>query len=176
MNTDQSNWIERLTQRIPGYSGYARRESRRDEDKRYREHLADELRAAKNVLTEAVRELSSSGRLFETGAIERLTKKLDGLENRVRFASYGYAGFFDAVKVDDAQLAALYQFDLSLTESINNLTTQARTLLSRGATRDALKTAARELETEIDELNARFDERHRVVENFNAQQGRPFTA
>ncbi|GAC1396720.1 MAG: hypothetical protein NVSMB56_11680 [Pyrinomonadaceae bacterium] len=176
MNTDQSNWIERLTQKIPGYAGYASRENRRDVDKLHREHLADDLRATKSALTDVVRELSSSGRLFETGAVERLVKKLDGLENRVRFASYGYAGFFDTVKVDDAQLAALYQFDLMLTENVGKLLNDARALKSKSATTEALKAATGEMETSIDEFTHRFDERHRVIENFNAQQGRPFNA
>ena len=38
--TDTRNWIEKLTSKIPGYSGYVDRETRRDIDKLHREHLA----------------------------------------------------------------------------------------------------------------------------------------
>ena len=82
------NWIERLSSKIPGYSGYVDRERRRDIDKLHREHLADRLRALKPQLTDLVRELTDSGRLFEVGPVDAAIKKLDHLENRVRFASY----------------------------------------------------------------------------------------
>ena len=95
--TDTRNWIERLSSKIPGYSGYVDRETRRDIDKLHREHLADRLRGLKSPLTDVMRELTNAGRVFEVGPVDAAIKKLDHLENRVRFASYGYAGFFDVV-------------------------------------------------------------------------------
>src|SRR5919108_6434450 len=121
MVQDQRNWLERLTERIPGYSGYAQKERRRDIDKLHREHLADRLRAVKGPVTDLMREMTSDGRLFEVGAVDRLLKKLDKLENRVRFASYGYSGFFDVVKIQEAQLDAIYQFDLALADRVEQL-------------------------------------------------------
>ena len=56
--TDGRNWIERLSSKIPGYSGYVDRERRRDIDKLHREHLADRLRALKSPLTDLMREIS----------------------------------------------------------------------------------------------------------------------
>ena len=91
------NWIERLSSKIPGYSGYVDRERRRDIDKLHREHLANRLRGLKGPLTDLMKDLTNNGRLFEVGAVDSTIKKLDHLENRIRFASYGYAGFFDVV-------------------------------------------------------------------------------
>ncbi len=173
--SDQRNWLERLGDKIPGYRGYVERERRRDIDKLHREHLADRLRATKQPVGELVRELSSSGRLFEVGPLERVSKKIDQIENRVRFASYGYAGFFDVVKVQEAELDRLYRFDLSLVEKVEELERQARSLSERGATAEGLKAAAAELERAADDLNRTFDERSRVIENFRPEgdQGRP---
>ncbi|NMC77978.1 MAG: hypothetical protein GYA59_01345, partial [Chloroflexi bacterium] len=39
--------------------------------------------------------------------------------DRVRTAAYGYAGFFDAIKINQEELAQLYQYDLSLLESVD---------------------------------------------------------
>jgi hypothetical protein len=163
---DQRNWLERLGDKIPGYSGYVEKERRRDIDKLHREHLADRLRATKQPVSDFVRELSSSGRLFEVGPLERVSKKIDQIENRVRFASYGYAGFFDVVKIQEPQLDAIHRFDLSLVEKVEELERQARTLSERGATADGLKSAAAELEGAADDLNRTFDERYRAIENF----------
>jgi hypothetical protein len=173
--TDQRNWLERLGDKIPGYSGYVAKERRRDADKLHREHLAERLRASKQPLNDAMRELSSSGRLFEVGPVDRVLKKIDQIENRVRFASYGYAGFFDAVKIEEPQLDAIYRFDLALVEKVERLETLARELSQKGATAEGLKHAASELEGAADDLNRTFDERYRSIENFRPDdaQGQP---
>src|SRR5947207_7869800 len=117
--TDQRSWLERLSNKIPGYSGYVDRERRRDIDKIHREHLAVRLRNLKSPLNDLMRELTNGGRLFEVGVVDAAIKKLDHLENRVRFASYGYAGFFDVVKIQQPQLDLIYQFDLALVEHVD---------------------------------------------------------
>ncbi len=171
--TDQRNWLQRLGDKIPGYTGYVAKERRRDIDKLHREHLADRLRAAKQPVNDAVRELSSSGRLFEVGPLDRALKKIDQIENRVRFASYGYAGFFDVQKIEETQLERIYRFDLALVEKVEALERVAGELGGRAATGDGLKQAASELERAADDLNRTFDERYRAIENFTAGDGSP---
>lgn len=173
--SEQRNWLERLGDKIPGYSGYVEKERRRDIDKLHREHLAERLRATKQPISDLVRNLSASGRLFEVGPLDRVSKKIDQIENRVRFASYGYAGFFDVVKIQEAQLDAIYRFDLALVEKVEELERQARSLAERGATPEGLKDAAAEVERAADDLNRTFDERYRAIENFrpDGQPGQP---
>ncbi len=173
--SDQRNWLERLGDKIPGYSGYVEKERRRDVDKLHREHLADRLRATKQPVSDLVRELSSTGRLFEVGPLERVSKKIDQIENRVRFASYGYAGFFDAVKIEEPQLERIYRFDLSLVEKVEEFERHARELSGKSSTADGLKQAAAEIERAADDLNRTFDERYRAIETFGPEdsQGRP---
>ena len=76
MTDELRDRLERLGEKIPGYSGYAERERRRDQDKLHRVHLADKLRAIKTPLTDVVRDLSSTGRLMEVGTVDRTLKKL----------------------------------------------------------------------------------------------------
>src|ERR1700749_964560 len=173
--SEERNWLERLGEKIPGYGGCVSKERRRDADKIQREHLAERLRAAKQPLNEVMRELSSSGRLFEVGPVDRVLKKVDQIENRVRFASYGYAGFFDAVKIEDPQLDAIYRFDLALVEKVEHFEQLARELGQKGSTAEGLKQAASELEGAVDDLNRTFDERSRSIENFRPgdSQGQP---
>ncbi|MGB8508053.1 MAG: hypothetical protein WCD76_06600 [Pyrinomonadaceae bacterium] len=168
--SDLRNWLEQLGDKIPGYSGYSARERRRDADKEQRERLADRLRAAKEPLNEAVRRLSSSGRLMSVGPADRLLKKIDGAENRVRFASYGYAGFFDAARIDEPQLDALYQFDHALIEAVEEIARLAGEYRDKIADESYLPTA---LEGAVDKFNHTFDERHRAVENFRPQGDAP---
>ena len=55
------------------------------------------------------------GALFLFG---RMDGRLDGLSQGIRFADYGVSGFFDVVKINEPELEAIYQFDLSLVEDI----------------------------------------------------------
>src|SRR5262245_18923841 len=147
------NWIERLSSKIPGYSGYVDRERRRDIDKLHREHLANRLRGLKAPLTDLMRELTNTGRLFEVGPVDSTIKKLDHLENRIRFASYGYAGFFDVVKIEQPQLDAIYQFDLALVELVDKIESNISALKSEKTNADGLKAACTELGDTIDKAD-----------------------
>src|SRR5215208_7702303 len=150
---DPRNWLARLGDQIPGYSGYVDRERRRDIDKLHREHLADRIRRLKAPLTDLMRELSSGGRLFEVGPVDSAIKKLDHLENRVRFASYGYSGFFDVVNIEQAQLDSIYRFDLALVEHVDKIEAKVNELKTQSATAAGLKTAAAEVTATIDEAD-----------------------
>ncbi|HKP85236.1 MAG TPA: hypothetical protein VJZ26_04015 [Blastocatellia bacterium] len=168
--SDTRNWLERLTSKIPGYSGYVDRERRRDIDKLHREHLADRLRRLKTPLTDLMKELSSTGRLFEVSPVDSSIKKLDHLENRVRFASYGYSGFFDVAKIEQAQLDSIYRFDLALVEHVDKIETKVNELKAQSATAAGLKSGAAELATAIDEADRAFEDRYKAINNFGQEQ------
>jgi hypothetical protein len=173
--TDARNWIEQLSSKIPGYSGYVDRERRRDIDKLHREHVADRLRGLKAPLNDVMRELSNSGRLFEVGPLDAAIKKLDHLENRVRFASYGYAGFFDVVKIEETQLDAIYRFDLALVEQVDRIQAKLSELKAKVTNSDDLKAACTEVIAEIDQADRVFDERYNAINTFAGGQppGKP---
>jgi hypothetical protein len=171
--SDHRSWMERLADRVPGYRGYADKEHRRDTDKLEREHLADRVRAVKTPLGDVVRDLSGAGRLFEVGPVERVIKKLDRVENRIRYASYGYSGFFDAVKVQEAELDSIYRFDLSLVQRVDALEEKARGLRAQAETAAGLKAAAADLEGALDEFEHYFDGRHNAVNSFGQGQEPP---
>lgn len=168
-------WIDRLSEKIPGYSGYVDRERRRDVDKLHREHLADRIRTLKAPLTDLMRDMTSTGRLLEVGPIDLALKKLDRLENRIRFASYGYSGFFDATKIEQAELDSIYQFDLAMVEHVDKLDGKLNDLKAKASTAEGLKVGSAELVNEIDSTDKAFDERYKAINNFNPQQppGRP---
>jgi len=104
-------WLETLSEKIPGYAGYADRERRRDADRVVREHVAGILDHVKDDLDTARLLLTDQTRLEQVGAIDRVGKRVESLADRLRTATYGYAGLFDAQKIGDAELARLYEFD-----------------------------------------------------------------
>jgi hypothetical protein len=175
MSSDTRNWLERLGDKIPGYSGYVDKDRRRDIDKLHREHLANRLRSLKAPLTDLLGELTSTGRLMEVGPVDSAIKKLDQLENRIRYASYGYSGFFDVVKIEEAQLDALYRFDLAMVEEVDKIEALVKEAKGKASTGEGVKLGASAITAGLDEAGAKFDERHKAISGFGQEQapGRP---
>jgi len=110
----QRNALERLLEKIPGFRGFQDRELRRDVDRLQREYLAGELGRLKSLLRERSRERVDRGGLADLALFDRIDRSLDGLSQQIRFSDYGASGLFDAVKIGEAELARLYEFDVSI--------------------------------------------------------------
>jgi hypothetical protein len=117
----QRNVLERLGDKIPGFRGFQDRELRRDVDKMQREHLSTEVGRLKAALRDKARSYTDAGKIGALSAFDRLDRQLDGLSQAVRFSDYGASGLFDAVKIGDAELQRLYEFDLSVLQDVEDL-------------------------------------------------------
>ncbi len=106
------NWLERAAENLPGYRGYKERELRREADKLQRDFIAERLEAARRQMEELELALSRMGNLELLGQIDATARKLRTVFDRFRYADYGYAGMFDAVKVDQEILERLYEYDV----------------------------------------------------------------
>jgi len=121
MYQSEKNWLEKLADAIPGVKDYREKESRRDTDKRFREYLARRIDGTRATLDDVKREQLNAGNLEELDDLDRLSQKLFKLANSIRHASYGYSGFFDQVKIQEAELDRLYQYDISLMGDVETL-------------------------------------------------------
>jgi hypothetical protein len=121
MYQSEKNWLEKLADAIPGVKDYREKEARRDTDKRFREYLAKRIDASRATLDEMKREQLNAGNLAELDDVDLLSQKLFRIANTIRHASYGYAGFFDQVKIQEAELDRIYQYDLSLVGDVEAL-------------------------------------------------------
>jgi len=153
------NALERLASAIPGFRGYRERELRRDADRLQREYLATRLDGNKKALNDLAAAATRGGSLDVINDIETARKRLDKAANRVRYASRGYTGFFDAVKVDEALLGRLYEFDLQLLERVEAI--EAGTTGARSAS--DVKASVQQVVSEIDVLDQRLDEREAML-------------
>jgi hypothetical protein len=122
------NFLERLGEKIPGYRGFQDRELRRDVDRSLREHLASELGRLKAALRDRSRAFTDAGKIGVLNGFDRLDRQIDGLSQAIRFSDYGASGLFDAVKIGDAELARLYEFDLSVVDDVAQLESEIATL------------------------------------------------
>jgi hypothetical protein len=121
MYESEKNLLEKLADAVPGLKGYREKEARRDTDKRFREYLATRIDGARAALDEKKRRQVNEGRLEKLDEMDRLSQKLFKLANSIRHATYGYSGFFDQVKIQEAELDRIYQYDLSLLGYVEDL-------------------------------------------------------
>lgn len=121
MEKSEKNFLERFADVIPGLSGYRAREDRRTTDKRLREYLASRIDRIREALDEQKLQLTNQGNLAALNDVGLLGRKLQAAGDSLRFASYGYSGFFDQLKIKEAQLDQLYGHDLKLAEAVDAL-------------------------------------------------------
>jgi len=160
---NQRNVLERLVDKIPGFRGFQDRELRRDVDKMQREHLAADLGRIKNDLRERARGYTDAGKIAALGGFDRLDRQIDGLSQAIRFSDYGASGFFDPVKIGDAELQRLYQFDLSVIEDLNGLEQEIATIPAPGA--DDSAPALERVLQRVRALGDKWRQRELVISN-----------
>ncbi len=156
------NALERLVSGLPGFQGYRAKEHRRDADKILRLHIAERLTEQWRRLTEIQRQMASSGEFTYLDDLEGIAIRLRSLADQIRTASYGYAGFFDAVKVDDAALQRLYTFDtqlLDLVEAIKAGVDQ----LEQALQTDQFPQAMRDLLAQARQAQETFNRREETI-------------
>lgn len=113
--------IKKLLAKIPGFKGYVERGDRRMSDKILRETIAKDYETQYQRISSLQRDLISGGGLAYIDDLENAAIKLRQFIDRIKTASYGYAGLFDAVKIKEEELANIYAYDLTLLEHVNQV-------------------------------------------------------
>ncbi len=136
--------LKKLLSKIPGFKGYVERGDRRLSDKLLRETIANEYEAHYQRISGLQRDLISQGGLAYIDDLENAAIKLRQFIDRVRTASYGYAGLFDAIKIKEEELSNIYQYDADLLEKGANVSAAIDNVESSIGT-DGLPAALRHL-------------------------------
>lgn len=104
---DNMGTIERLLKGLPIIRGYVDKELRREADYRLRQTIAAGAGKRKTACTISRKELLKGGGLLYMDDLDNAVTRLQKLADRVKTASYGFAGLLDAVKIQEDQLNAL---------------------------------------------------------------------
>jgi hypothetical protein len=160
---------ERIAAAIPGFRGYKEKELRRESDKLIRNHLNLKLNATKSDLKIIFQKLSDRRYFDVLTEMDRLGAKMDRITEKINHASYGYTGFFDAVKVKEENLDRMIDFDNQLIASVNALTAEVDAFkadLTTGETKN-MKTRIQNVTDKIESLEGTFDKREEVILGVN---------
>ena len=161
----QMRLSERIAAFIPGFHGYKEKELRRESDRLIRNHLYLKLSIEKTDLREISQKLADRRYFDVLTDMDRLLAKMDRVVEKVNHASYGYSGFFDAVKVREENLDRMIDFDNKLLEAINALATEIDAFkadLASGVTTN-LKTRVQNVTDKLESLENTFDQRNEVI-------------
>lgn len=113
--------LTKLLGKLPGFKGYIERSSRRSADKILREQIVTEFTAAHKRIGDLQQDLASSGELMYLDDLEKAATKIQTFMDKVKTAAYGYSGFFDAIKINEEELAKIYEFDVALLDSADEV-------------------------------------------------------
>jgi hypothetical protein len=142
--TEGKDLIGKIRNFLAGFVGYVDRENRREADKLLRETIAQRYEEQWSRISELQRQLVSEGQLELVDDLEAATIKLRAFVDRVKGASYGYAGFFDAVRIHSDELEKVYEYDVALLEGVQNLANAVDNVTASFGT-DGLPAAIRHL-------------------------------
>lgn len=107
----QQDPFKRLAAIIPGFGGYIERQNRRAADKLLRETVARRFDEQWKRASQIQVEMVSAGLIRYVDDMERAALQLRTFIDKISTAAYGYSGLFDAVKINEKELEAIYQYD-----------------------------------------------------------------
>ncbi len=156
------NKIEEMAKDIPGYRGYKDKEVRREADKLIRLKVAGRLQEQRGRLNSIEVKLANAGRLGALLILDRSLMRLQLLVDRLKTASYGYAGLFDAIKIREAELDALYEFDAALLDSVDKVEALIDAVAAAEEDEQVTKAGSELLEA-VEDMNEAFSRRQDVI-------------
>lgn len=161
VSSDQDPFT-RLLSKIPGFKGYIERATRRSADKILREQIESQYRQLHKRVGEIQQDFAASGNFEYLDDLETAATKLQTFIDKVSHAAYGYAGFFDAIKIKEEELAKIYEFDLAMLDMADEIE-RAIENVEASIDTDGLPAAIRHLVSLSRDLVSTFERRDEVV-------------
>lgn len=154
--------FKKIASKIPGFKGYVERQARRDSDKVLRDMVAKQARELEGRVSALQREFISHGEIAYVDDLEAAAIKLRTFGDRVRTAPRGYSSLFEAVKINENELAKLYEYDstlLTMTEEVGRAIDNVQASVGT----DGLPASIRNLENSARLCVEAYDRREDVV-------------
>ena len=160
--TGDQDPFKKLASYIPGFSGYIERQNRRAADKLLRDTVARRFEELYKRLSALQTDLISQGGLEFVDDIEKAALQIRMFTDKIRNATYGYSGLFDAVKINEAELAKIYTYDAAFFDIADQLKNGIDTLEASLGTPDGLPAAIRNLVTLARQAVTTYEQRYEI--------------
>ncbi len=161
----EGSGLGQLASKIPGFDGYIERSRRREADQKLRIAIANRLEESRlhlaNIHQDLGRDIVKAMDYSED--LGRADTRLMGLIGKIRDAPGGYAGFFDAVKIKEDDLARIYEFDESMLSFCNQIDADIDSLESATLEDGDIKSSIRAIDLTLREANAAYQGRQEIL-------------
>lgn len=150
---------------VPGFSGYKLKELRREADRLVRNYLYQQLTLSKDDLKLVYQRLVDNKLNDLWTEMDRLIANLDTVASEINHASYGYSGFFDAVKVQEKNLDRMLDYDTKLIDNVGSLDVKVKELKNEvlSGNFEGTRIHLNEIRSSVDILEKLYSERKNVI-------------
>jgi hypothetical protein len=159
---EKMNWFERVLHKIPGFKGYYEREFRRDADRLQREFIVRQLQEVNKSLNLVIQTVSRQKNLALLTEYDLFAKSLQKTINEIRYADQGYSGFFDLIKIKEAELDSLYRLDGEMVD----LACRFNDEFTKMSAQSSATTRLDPLKEYLQQINAMFTKRSTLLKGY----------
>ncbi len=160
--TNSMDIFKKIASKIPGFKGYVERQNRRDSDKLIRDTIYRRFRELEGRISDLQVEFINQGEISHTNDLEKSALRLRTFADRVRTAPRGYSSLFEAVKINEPELAKIYEYDDLLLDKADEIGSAIDNIQASVGT-DGLPAAIRYLQTLSKECIKAYDRRQEVL-------------
>ena len=107
--------------------------------------------------------MSAKAKLLYVDDLEKAALKLRTFIDKIRRATYGYSGFFDAVKINEDELARVYEYDAAMLD-LEDEVGRAIDNVEASMGTDGLPAAIRHLTSTAQDCLTTFNRRDEVMQ------------
>ena len=162
---EETRTLEKIMLEVPGFKGYKAKELRREADRLVRDSVYRRLKTVRADLESIFQTLSDNRLTQNLEEFNRLMAKVDRISEQFNHASYGYSGFFDAVKIEEDDLDNMLSFDLGLLDQIVRLADATNQLKATVKDRkfDLVPQHLATITTHLEQLQDNFEKREEII-------------
>jgi hypothetical protein len=165
--TGSQDLFKKLAGYIPGFGGYVERQNRRAADKLLRETVARRYEELYSRASALQADLVSAGMISQVDDMEKAVIKIRTFIDKIAMAAYGASGLFDAVKINEKELAQLYEFDSAFFDLADQTGRALDNVEASLGDEQALPAAIRNLTTLARQAVTTFERRSEVFTGSN---------
>ena len=113
------NIFDKIGTLIPGYNGYAARDEKRNDDKKFRDELSRIINQSETLIEKHQQQLIKTGEITLCKEWEIARKAVNTICTKVRNASYGESSFFSNNQIQETELDEIYTLDNEMAERVH---------------------------------------------------------
>lgn len=160
--TGDQDPFKKLVSFIPGFSGYIERENRRAADKLLRDSVARRFEEQYKRLSALQADIIAQGNIEFVDDLEKAALQMRTFTDKIRNATYGYSGLFDAIKINQDELSKIYTFDTAFFEIADQIKNALDTVEASMGGLEGLPAAIRNLVTLARQAVNTYEQRYEI--------------